>query len=374
MNKKQQAQQNKKQNNKINDPMFDFSDLVKTIDEMEQKVSNKQEISVQSDSKSLESTLKACNVDLKVWDVDHYTIEESSKGYNYKIYLKKKHPSMQDIKELAKELASFGPSSSPIKYKTKEGGMLLEFAPFDLHWGKLAWAEESGEDYDMKEATIALNKSIDYTLQAASKFNISKIIFPFGNDFFQIDNEQNTTTAGTRQDADSRFKKILREGRKIVIDTIEKLKKIAPVDVIIVTGNHGGLSEFMLGDLLEVKYQNDKNVTINNSAASRKYYQYGNTLIGYTHGDQEKITDLVGIMATESAQNWAQSKYRFWHLGHFHTMQTKELQGVRVEWLPSLSATDAWHKKKGYVNNTRGVVSSLYDKNMGMVHRIYFNL
>jgi hypothetical protein len=331
---------------------------------------------VSANEKSLESTIKTCNVDLKKWSVDHYTIEENSRGYNFKLYLKKKGHLEQDSEQLKKELKEIcsGVKRTPVKYKAKQGGLLLEFAPFDLHWGKLAWAEETGEDYDMKEAATALNKSIDYTIDTASKFNVSKIVFPFGNDFFQIDNEQNTTTAGTRQDTDSRFKKILREGRKLVIDTIEKLREIAPVDVVVVTGNHGGLSEFMLGDLLEVRYESDKFVNVDNSPTSRKYYSFGKNLIGYTHGDQEKITDLVGIMATEKPELWGNSKHRLWHLGHMHMMQLKEMQGVKVEWLPSLSASDAWHKKRGYVNNTRGVVSSLFDKEMGMVNRIFFNL
>ena len=327
-----------------------------------------------SSGKSLEQTLKSCGVDESKWIVDHYTIEENTRGYNFKVYLKKKEYLGQSLTDLKKELAQSCQYSASAKYKTRQNGLLLEFAPFDLHWGKLAWAEETGEDYDMKEATVAINKSIDYTLQMASKFDISKIVFPFGNDFFQIDNEQNTTTAGTRQDTDSRFKKILREGRKLIISTIEKLKKVAPVDIVIVSGNHGGLSEFMLGDLLEVKYESDNRVSVNNSPTSRKYYSFGKNLIGYTHGDQEKVTDLVGIMATEKPKEWGESKHRTWHLGHMHMMQAREMQGVKVEWLPSLSASDAWHKKRGYVNNTRGVVSSLFDKEMGLVNRIYFNL
>lgn len=325
-------------------------------------------------NKSLEDVLKECSVDLKKWDVDHYTIEENSKGYNFKVYLKIRNYYEANKEELKKELASYSGKPVVPKYKSKPNGMLLEFAPFDLHWGKLSWAEESGDDYDMKEAAAALNKSIDYTIDAASKFPISKILFPFGNDFFQIDNDQNTTTAGTRQDVDSRFKKILREGRKIVIETIEKLKSLAPVDVVIVAGNHGNLSEFMLGDLLEVKYEKDKNVTVNNSPMSRKYYSYGKNLIGFTHGNEEKVTDLVGIMATEQANLWAKCPHRFWHLGHFHMMQEREMQGVKIQYLASLSASDAWHTKKGYINNTRGVNSFLYDNEMGLVHRIFFNL
>jgi len=332
------------------------------------------EISIPSNNKSLEDVLKECSVDLKKWDVDHYTIEENSKGYNFKVYFKLRNPYEANKEELKKELAEYSKKIITPKHKNKQNGLLLEFAPFDLHWGKLAWAEESGHDYDMKEAAAALNKSIDYTIQAASKFPINKILFPFGNDFFQIDNEQNATTAGTRVDVDSRFKKILREGRKIVIETIEKLKRIAPVDVVIVAGNHGNLSEFMLGDLLEVKYEKDVNVNVNNSAMSRKYYSYGKNLIGFTHGNEEKSGDLVGIMATEQSNLWAQCRHRFWHLGHFHMMQEREQQGVKIQYLASLSGSDAWHTKKGYVNNTRGVNSFLYDKEMGLIHRIFFNL
>jgi hypothetical protein len=332
------------------------------------------EVNIPSNNKSLEDVLKECSVDLKKWDVDHYTIEENSKGYNFKVYFKLRNPYEANKEELKKELAEYSKKIITPKHKNKQNGLLLEFAPFDLHWGKLAWAEESGHDYDMKEAAVALNKSIDYTIQAASKFPINKILFPFGNDFFQIDNEQNATTAGTRVDVDSRFKKILREGRKIVIETIEKLKRIAPVDVVIVTGNHGNLSEFMLGDLLEVKYEKDVNVNVNNSAMSRKYYSYGKNLIGFTHGNEEKSGDLVGIMATEQPNLWAECRHRFWHLGHFHMMQEKEQQGVKIQYLASLSGSDAWHTKKGYVNNTRGVNSFLYDKEMGLIHRIFFNL
>jgi len=325
-------------------------------------------------NKSLEDVLKECKVDLDKWSVDHYSIEENSKGYNFKVFLKIRNDSEPNKEALKKELSSYVGKSVNVKYKHKQNGMLLEFAPFDLHWGKLAWAEESGHDYDMKEAATALNKSIDYTIDAVSKFPVSKVLFPFGNDFFQIDNEQNSTTAGTRQDVDSRFKKILREGRKIVIETIEKLKQVAPVDVVIVAGNHGNLSEFMLGDLLEVKYEKDSNVNVNNTAMSRKYYAYGKNLIGFTHGNEERVQDLVGIMATEESEMWSKCKHRFWHLGHFHMMQEREMQGVKIQYLASLSGSDAWHTKKGYVNNTRGVNSFLYDKEMGLVHRIFFNL
>jgi hypothetical protein len=331
-------------------------------------------LTVSGTGKNLDSVIRDCEVDLDAWDIDHYTIDQNSRGYNYTLYLKKKKPLLQDLVEIKRELSGLVKIPSKIEYKRRDNGSLLEFANFDLHWGKLAWAKESGADYDMREATIALNKAVDYTIDMASKFNICKIVFPFGQDFFQIDNEAGTTTAGTPQDVDSRFKKIIKEGRKLVISTIEKLRKLAPVDVVVVPGNHGRMAEFQLGDLLEVKYENDKHVNVNNEPTDRKYYTFGNSFIMYTHGDQEKINDLPLIMATSRPKEWGEAKHRFIKLGHRHMEQMKEFCGCKVEWLPSLSASDAWHSRKGYVNNVRGVSSAVYDRNMGIISKIYFNL
>lgn len=329
---------------------------------------------VECNAKSIDDALRDCRVDTKIWEVDHFTITENSKGYSFTLYLKKRAPLLQDIDSIKRELSGFTKPPTQIQYKRRNDGLLLEFAPFDIHWGKLAWGKESGADYDMKETALALNKAIDYTLGMASKFDISRIVFPFGQDFFQIDNEAGTTTGGTPQDTDSRFKKILKEGRKIVISTIEKLKKIAPVDVVIVQGNHGRMAEFMLGDLLEVKYENDKSVTINNDPTDRKYYSFGKNFILYTHGDQEKLDNLPLIMATSKPQEWGAAKNRYIKIGHFHQERLKEYCGVKLEVLPSLSATDAWHSRKGYVNNVRGVSSAIYDRELGIISKIYFNL
>jgi len=241
------------------------------------------EIETQTASKSLEDALKSCQVDLNVWEVDRYAIEENTKGFNYKITLKKRSALVWDIEDLKKELAQYAKSPVKIQHKYKEENLLLEFGLFDLHWGKLAWDEESGANYDMDLAEEALAKAVDFTLNVASKFEVSRVVFPFGQDFFQIDNEQGTTTAGTQQDTDSRFKKIFKEGRRVVIETIEKIKQLAPVDVIVVPGNHGRISEFMLGELLYIKYQDDKHVNVDNSSMDRKYYKYGKNLIMYTH-------------------------------------------------------------------------------------------
>jgi hypothetical protein len=72
-----------------------------------------------------------------------------------------------------------------------------------------------------------------------------------------------------------------------------------------VPGNHDYERNFYLGDSLEGWFYNNPNVTVDNSANPRKYYKYGQVLIGYTHGNEEKVTDLPLIMAHERSTDWA---------------------------------------------------------------------
>jgi hypothetical protein len=82
-----------------------------------------------SSGKSLEQTLKSCGVDESKWIVDHYTIEENTRGYNFKVYLKKKEYLGQSLTDLKKELAQSCQYSASAKYKTRQNGLLLNSRP-----------------------------------------------------------------------------------------------------------------------------------------------------------------------------------------------------------------------------------------------------
>ena len=174
--------------------------------------------------------------------------------------------------------------------------------------------------------------------------------------------------------------KTFRLGRQLLVDAINKLQQIAPVDVIMVPGNHDFERNFYLGDSLESWFYNNENVTVDNSANPRKYYKYGEVLIGYTHGNEEKVTDLPLIMANEKPTEWALSTYREFHLGHLHHKKeikfksTEEYQGVTIRYFNSLSGSDSWHHKKGYIGAKRSAEALLWDRTKGLKNNIYFTL
>lgn len=324
--------------------------------------------------KTLEDLIEVCEIDITEWDINSWYCRSSNGRYTVEARLRRKkvEQDLQKQKELIiKEIINNKQSWTTVKKNKNNNKYLLELSLPDVHFGKLAHAEETGEDYDIKIAEQRFKAAIDYLLSLVNMSEIDRIFFPIGNDMVNFDNKHNTTVNGTPQDSDSRFHKVLRTVKKVLINCIDYLETYAPVDVVIVQGNHDETIMFTLGEILDAYYRNNKNININNSPKLRKYYRYGNTSIQLTHGDKEKHSDLGLIFATEEPNLWADTKFRFCQLGHFH--KTKKLDyvsvdtlpGFQIQVLPSLSGTDAWHYGKGY-GGLKQAKAFLFHKDNGL--------
>jgi hypothetical protein len=137
---------------------------------------------------------------------------------------------------------------------------------------------------------------------------------------------------------------------------IERLRAIAPVQVVMVNGNHDVMSAFHLGEVLKGHFRSTSEVTVDNSPAQRKYVTHHKCFLGLTHGSEEKLSTLGLLLASERPEDWARSTLtsREWHIGHFHAKKSLKLLpamdvgGVLVRVVPSLCPPDAWHASQGY--------------------------
>ena len=95
-----------------------------------------------------------------------------------------KNKALQIRKRILDELHQDFKKHTPkaIKRVDNGGNYMLEVNIFDLHFGKLCWNGETGEDYDTKIASKRFHSAIDDLIQKASVYNISKILFPIGNE------------------------------------------------------------------------------------------------------------------------------------------------------------------------------------------------
>jgi Icc-related predicted phosphoesterase len=255
----------------------------------------------------------------------------------------------------------------------------LEINIPDLHIGKLAWGKETGEDYDINIAIERYKKAVSELISRVNIQTLEKIILPVGNDMINVDSKSNTTTAGTPQSCDSRFGKMFQTAKSLLIETIDMLSHISPVEVMIIPGNHDTVAMFTLGEVLDAWYHNNELVTVTNTHTPRKYIQYGVNGLMYTHGDKERIDNLGMIFATEQPQMWAATRFRTCKIGHFHKnkkinfVSVDEFPGFQVEIIPSLSGTDAWHAEKGYMS-LKAAKAFLYHKEKGKIAEYTFNI
>lgn len=349
--------------------------------------------------KTAQQLVDACDIDLDVWDITHqkarsWTTPVKLRGgdgkdrlehiVNYGVVasftLRKPRERMnQMFMDLCDNLghkAAMRNSKLTTYEPPKYDACCYEIGIYDFHLGVTAWDKENGENWDTTIARIVWEHTIrDLVTQAKhSHYTFDKVIMPIGNDFIHCDGIKHTTTAGTQMHMDDKAHKLFLLGVQMQQWAIEHvLKELkAPVEVIVVPGNHDEATMFYMGEVLKAIYRSHPNVTINNEPALRKYIVYGNTLLGYTHGKYENINDLPMIAANEVPKLWGKSKWREIHVGHTHHRNARSLpwryidtNGCLVRTMPTLIASDEFHSRNGLTYSTKAAEALVYDKHKG---------
>jgi len=347
------------------------------------------------DIKTLADALRVSKVDLKVWEVERYVCNswevtmgsvktgteraETYTNYQVKVWLRRILPTVLEtaMERLLKrlEMGKFGKQKTEIK-KPEPGARryLLELSLMDAHFALLAWNRETGDDYDLKEAERSYAVTVEDLLVKTAGCQPEKILLPIGNDFFHVNNPEGMTPRGHNiLDVDGRLCKVVEVGERAIIQAIQRCLHVAPVQVLWIPGNHDPETSYFLCRTLKAYFAANPDVVVDVSPPPRKYFRYGCNLIGFTHGNEERHGDLPTIMATERREDWSACRHFEWHVGHVHKKRETRYSagdtygGVQVKTIPSISGTDAWHFKKGYVKGNRIAQAFLFDFERGPV-------
>jgi hypothetical protein len=322
--------------------------------------------------RTLEDLLIYAEVNTAIWEVDRWVCNKWEVGarnpatgeiltaplFQIKAWLRRKvvESSLRDfVKNLLEEFKKEAPTFPAIVRPSPCQGM-LEVALMDVHYTKIAWGAECGRDYNPQIAERMFWEALEDLLAKAAGCRISRILFPVGNDFLNADILGRTTTSGTPVDSAVGWKQAFAQGWRLLAKGIEKLRKIAPVDVPIVNGNHDEMATMHIGEVLGAYFHAADGVRVDNGPTPRKYVTHGKCLLGLTHGHSEKVASLALLLATERPQDWANSTpaTREYHIGHLHHKRSLKLMpaldvgGVLVRVVPSLCPPDAWHASHGY--------------------------
>lgn len=260
-----------------------------------------------------------------------------------------------------------------LRLKMPSGNYACVISPFDLHYGKYGWDKEVGMEYNRAIAEKLLLSHTEDLLSEIAHYPVEKFIVPVGSDYFHFDTIRGTTTQGTPQDCDGTLVQIMFEGSYLMIKFIDMLRQIAPVEVPMAAGNHDRVLSNSLLLFLQGYYREVEEVSITSNLQMRQYSQYGNTVLGFTHGDGAKMSDLPGLMVNESGMQFGPNTHKVWFTGHLHFERTLEVQQTKIYQMPSLSGTDRWHDLNGY-KSIRGMCAYLVTKDKGVRHTIFSNL
>lgn len=250
-------------------------------------------------------------------------------------------------------------SIEPYAYTSEpnlDDGELLEIPLADMHWGVSRF-----EDYEP-----ALREILD----VINERPWSRIVIPFGQDFFHNDSiESGTTSNGTAIEKVD-MATAVRDGRRFMYALIDAaIQNGSRVKVLYIPGNHDRSISWMFMQILLERYGPE---IVDDSFEMRKCILHGKNAIMETHGDSKQATakNLAHIFPVMFPEEFAAATTREVHAGHLHHESEADIYGVMVRRLSSGLKLDAWHDKEDYVGTMKRFM--LFRWSMAKLKAIYY--
>lgn len=278
------------------------------------------------------------------------------------------------IEGLREAFAAYDGAAEPIAVPTIADEDLLTIYPIpDLHFGALAWGEETGDDYDVKIASMVATRSIASLVEQSRPSSHAVLVFL--GDYFHANDEKGVTPgSGHRLDTDGRWQKVFTAGAHLATTLVDIIaRKHKTVTVRCLKGNHDTDSAVCLAVALALFYSKSDRITIDDDPGIAWFLRFGDCLLGATHGHSMKPEAMAMMMAVDRSEDWGVTRFKQMWFGHVHHETSKEVAGVRIESLQSPAARDAWNAEHGY-RAGRSLSAITFHKDHGEIGRHRVNI
>lgn len=284
------------------------------------------------------------------YKVDPETGQKKLTGQWVKTDKDKEHRVQALLDAMRSTMAGYEGKAKPKKAPKHDTADYLAVYPMgDPHIGMFARAFETGDDdHDLARGEALLTRATESLVNIAPATKHALIINL--GDFYHSDTKANVTLRSKNKlDVDGLWINILRVGIRAMITCIEHaLRKHETVRVICEIGNHDDHSALMLSVALDLFFRNEPRVSIDMSPGKFHWYRFHNNLLGVTHGNTVKMSELPILMANDKREDWGETQHHYWYTGHVHHLQKKEFPGCIVESFRSLVPQDGYHAGAGY--------------------------
>ena len=215
----------------------------------------------------------------------------------------------------------------------------------------------------------------DIVFQATKKLaqtDIDEIWIVNIGDLLHIDNYDGQTTAGTQVGTRGTIYNIWKTAVNELIYLISALR--AQFKGVIrfssVSGNHDRVNSFTAANALAFYFNHDEDILFDVDFEERKYYKYGNSTLGFAHGDIPN-KNMQTVIQREAKHFYGETIFAYMFFGHLHHIFHQDKDGVIMYQLPSPTPVDEWHNQKAYTGSWRGTQMFLIDYQSGVEEIIY---
>ncbi|EGM1259542.1 winged helix-turn-helix domain-containing protein [Salmonella enterica] len=260
-------------------------------------------------------------------------------------------------------------SVTPPPKKRLNEKLLNLYTVSDFHLGMLAWADESGDDWDMKIAEDLFSKWFDAAFQKAPDAGVG--VINLLGDFAHFDSlDAVTPSSGHVLDADTRYQKLVRYMIRMVRRVVNMaLVKHKSVRLLIVQGNHDESGMIWLAEMFNTLYDNEPRVFVDTSPDVYKMVQHGKTTLFFHHGHKARFDAIEPVMIAKFRKAFGESVYSYAHVGHLHHQKIVESRNMVVEQHRTLAAKDAYASRGGWMSGRSANVIT-YSAEYGEVARL----
>ena len=205
-------------------------------------------------------------------------------------------------------------------------------ANFDVHIGKASELARTGRNYTPDIAVSRVLAGLEEQLDDFKHFKVSDVLLPMGNDILHVDNNSNTSTGGTPQDAYGSVESQMLIASEMYIRIIEEYVKKHNVWLLHVHSNHDRVNGWSVSQTVAAYFRNHPRVHAHPNCMNqvhRKYFVFGNSLIVFHHGES-KEERLLGAIKQEAGKALAITNRIYCYQGHIHH-KTVSKRGMNTE-------------------------------------------
>lgn len=259
------------------------------------------------------------------------------------------------------------PKTKSSKSIDKDKMIMLTIA--DLHLGRYCNKRDTGVDYNLDKAKSYFNYIIDELIKWQDMLQAGTLLYTIGNDFFNYDNVNGTTTKGTPLNSSCTYREMYEEGLNLQIQALYRIKELChftKIAVQMVQGNHDEILDYTMYLTLKKLFETDDTFEFNDDYKPIQKYEFGNNLIVQQHGDIDP-KKLVSRMPVIFGKEWSNHDYRYFISNHKHSGK-KEEDINSIQWIQqnTIIPTDSYEYKLGFIGEVQDQSMYAFDKDYGM--------